>query len=224
MTIRHPHRKIILHLAIVNGIGLILSLISFLFLDKKIYLFFSQDIGKSARPFFSAITDIGLGENYFLAILIMFLFSHFALMTKISSSQDFWKKIKTWAIRGFWALIFSGILVQLLKHLIGRKRPYKEPILDTFRFVPLNFNWEYHSFPSGHTQVIFTVAVLLTNLLPQGKWVWYFVAVLIGFSRVVVGDHFLGDVFSGACVGYSGSTLTLYWLQHKSNTRSPKDL
>ncbi len=58
------------------------------------------------------------------------------------------------------------------------------------------------SFPSGHTALAFTIAVMLSDWRPELKNYLYSLAVLIGFSRIYLGAHFLVDVLAGALLGY----------------------
>jgi undecaprenyl-diphosphatase len=58
------------------------------------------------------------------------------------------------------------------------------------------------SFPSGHTALAFTIAVMLSDWRPDLKNYLYSLAVLIGFSRIYLGAHFLVDVLAGALLGY----------------------
>ena len=58
------------------------------------------------------------------------------------------------------------------------------------------------SFPSGHSSSAFFAAVVLSSLVPV-SWavVFFFLAVLVALSRVMVRLHHLSDIIGGVCVG-----------------------
>ncbi|WP_154859488.1 phosphatase PAP2 family protein [Cyclobacterium xiamenense] len=62
----------------------------------------------------------------------------------------------------------------------------------------------YHTFPSGHTASIFLFVTSWLLIRPAGKqWqvFWLAVAVLVGFSRVYLLQHFIWDVYAGSLLG-----------------------
>ena len=59
------------------------------------------------------------------------------------------------------------------------------------------------SFPSGHTAAAFCLYFGLALVL-QKKWgafVFFIIALLVGFSRVYLSQHFLEDIYMGSLVG-----------------------
>ncbi len=60
-----------------------------------------------------------------------------------------------------------------------------------------------YAFPSGHTLTAITVwCYLAVRVQKTGFWIWTFIAVaMIGFSRMVLGYHFLGDILGGLAFG-----------------------
>lgn len=61
----------------------------------------------------------------------------------------------------------------------------------------------YGSFPSGHTASAFTLAFILILLVKNETWriVIFIVALLIGFSRVYLIQHFMIDIYIGSVFG-----------------------
>ena len=57
------------------------------------------------------------------------------------------------------------------------------------------------SFPSGHSASSFAGAWLLSREFPGLSLVFFALAALVGFSRIYLGDHYPGDVLSGALSG-----------------------
>jgi membrane-associated phospholipid phosphatase len=68
-----------------------------------------------------------------------------------------------------------------------------------------------HSFPSGHTTTAFTLALLLAAIVRKNFWVYFFplIAFFVGYSRVYLAQHFVGDVLAGICVGTVSAYLSL---------------
>ena len=91
----------------------------------------------------------------------------------------------------------SLIVNQGLKRVFRRQRPTTNGD-DRFNVrTPVT-----SSFPSGHSSSAFFAAVVLSSLVPV-SWavVFFFLAVLVALSRVMVRLHHLSDIIGGACVG-----------------------
>ena len=50
--------------------------------------------------------------------------------------------------------------------------------------------------------LVFCAVPLLSKEFPKFRYVWIFLACLVGFSRIYFGFHFLSDVIAGAVIGY----------------------
>lgn len=182
-----------------------LSLVSMYLWDQNIAWYLDAIFGSSLDKAANKITWLGLADVYFwissLGYLVAALsekyFNH-----KISKQASY--KLKKQFQLMFTALLTSGVLVVCLKIIIGRCRPYHSPVFDAFYFKPFSLNWDFQSYPSGHTQVSFTIAAFLIYLWPKFTRYFYIFASIIALSRVVLDYHFLGDVISGAYIGILG--------------------
>ena len=58
------------------------------------------------------------------------------------------------------------------------------------------------SFPSSHAMVAFTLATVLSGFEPRWKRSLYFLATIIGISRIYLGVHYPSDVIIGAGLGW----------------------
>ncbi len=95
-------------------------------------------------------------------------------------------------------LVSTGLLVQVLKHLIGRARPR---LTYDLVFIGPSLKSGYDSFPSGHTTLAFCLAYIVSRYSTRWGIVSYFFAVAVGLYRVDSLSHFPSDVMAGAIVG-----------------------
>lgn len=111
----------------------------------------------------------------------------------------------------FTAVAFSGIVTNLFKMLFGRARPkllYRD---DLYGFFPPGLEGSLQSFPSGHANTAFALAVAVALLWPRAR-VWLLaLAVLMASARVGVNKHYLSDILAGAVV----ATATTFWLRQQ---------
>lgn len=111
-------------------------------------------------------------------------------------------------------IIASGITAQLLKKFVfidWHRPPYlfKEQIHTVGNYI-LN----HHSFPSGHSTTIAAIFTMLAYFRRQYKLeilIYAILCLVIAFTRIYLGVHFLGDVVAGLALGFICSIL-LIWL------------
>ena len=94
----------------------------------------------------------------------------------------------------------SGIL-HVIKLVLGRRRPRDDMEMGLYGFMPLAFNPDYNSFPSGHALTICCVAVIVTCVWPMAWPIWFGIAALLAVTRALLTAHFLSDVLIGAGIG-----------------------
>jgi hypothetical protein len=104
----------------------------------------------------------------------------------------------------FVAVGLPGLIVTIVKRLIGRVRP---SVAGPFAYVPFSWRPDYASMPSGHATTAFAVAVALGALWPRARPVLWLYALVIAASRVIIAAHYPSDVIAGACVGGFGAIL-----------------
>jgi membrane-associated phospholipid phosphatase len=117
------------------------------------------------------------------------------------------------------AYAYSSVIVQIIKRLFNSPRPSKffegiNPIR-TLEGYPL---YEWNSFPSGHSASAFTLAVILTYLLPHKNkhWVILPMALVTAFSRVYLSQHFFGDIVAGSIMGVLLTFQLIWWLENSN--------
>lgn len=135
------------------------------------------------------LTWIGKGWVLLLAAVILL-------------ATGLWKR-RAWlreaGLKGAVALAASGVVVQTVKHLAGRPRPKLWDRGET-AWGP-SFQSGHDSFPSGHTISAFAFAAVLAGVYPKGRWIWYLLAVLVGFTRLYLDAHYASDVLAAAGLG-----------------------
>ena len=138
--------------------------------------------------------------------------------TKIIDTFDFYLLVcKHW----IWSLATAGILCNLMKYILGVARP-KYFFNEGFERVDFfNALHKANSFPSGHTQAAFTLAILLVIYVNKYYWVIFIIAALMGISRIFMSMHFPSDILFGAYLG-SLIPILLYKLHYKTKIESYK--
>jgi undecaprenyl-diphosphatase len=96
-------------------------------------------------------------------------------------------------------LLCHGVVDGVLKPAIARPRPITVLAFDPPRELPPMPR--SLSFPSGHTAAAFGSALAISRIWPQGRVLWWTLAVLMGYARIYVGHHYPLDVAGGALVG-----------------------
>ena len=92
-------------------------------------------------------------------------------------------------------------MCNLIKYVMGVARP-KYFFMEGFdRIDFFNIFHKTNSFPSGHTQAAFTLALLLMIYIRKYYFVILLVASLMGISRIFMSMHFPSDIFFGAYLG-----------------------
>lgn len=114
------------------------------------------------------------------------------------------------------AMAIAGIAGQVIKRTIPRARP---SVKSELRWGGPRFSSKYHAFPSGHvaaSTAFFGVLLLARRrvgiaCLP--------IPILIGFSRMYIGAHYLSDVICAAVLGIMSALITVHFIFRGIDTR-----
>ena len=160
---------------------------------------------------FRHITNLGLSGWFLYPIGILLLVLAAADAPTLPSFSR--RVLATIAVRlgfVFMAIAVPGLLVAIVKRLIGRARPF---VAGEDPWTSLLFVWrpEYAAFPSGHATTAFAAAIAVGALFPQWRAVMWIYAVTIAVSRVIVTAHHPSDVIAGALAGAIGALLVRNW-------------
>ncbi len=160
--------------------------------------------------FFLYFTNIGDGA-FFVAVIILCLFIKYRF-----------------ALIGVGSFALSSAVAQGLKRFafpeVMRPRAVFEGSSYPLHWIQGLEIHSSHSFPSGHATTAFAVFALLSLMLKHKAWgAFYFVlALLAGYSRVYLGQHFFADIYVGSIIGVI-STLVIYQLLTYWLERNPKN-
>lgn len=192
--------------------------IAVLWIDQPLALYVHEHLPDWVRGAFKRISGLGRGEPYWIgggvAIVASIVLSRFAVSVE---RHEFFRRLAISATFFIGALATTGLALLALKQIFGRLRPkflWEADMLQGF----YSFNADHGAlaFPSGHTQTAFAVATALYLISGRFKWPLFALAALAGISRVVLAQHFLGDVIFGAFLGFAGTYALHQWLLSRS--------
>jgi membrane-associated phospholipid phosphatase len=105
--------------------------------------------------------------------------------------------------------IFAGLLANVVKMTLSRRRPLKLDDLSVSVFQTFEqwFPWTSagsagQAFPSGHTTTAVALAIGLAWLIPRGRWLFATFALMAAMQRMASGYHYLSDTLWGAALGW----------------------
>jgi membrane-associated phospholipid phosphatase len=110
--------------------------------------------------------------------------------------------------------IASALVAQIMKNLFSMPRPKQFfPAGQYSYFIDGVTHIGFASFPSGHSTSVFALATLLAifDTNKTGNILYLLAAVAVGYSRIYLGQHFLGDVLVGSAIGMLTAVL-IHWL------------
>jgi membrane-associated phospholipid phosphatase len=176
---------------------LVLGAILMIYSKEEIHLFSNNFHSSVGDVFFKYLTYLGDG----LAIVILFV-----LMLFVS-----FRKALIVGLSGF----LSGFLAQFFKRIVFpdvvRPKLHFSGIAELY-FVPGVDMHTTLSLPSGHTATAFALFFVLATFYSRRsiKILCLVGAMLVGYSRIYLSQHFLIDVYLGSLLGTISGILIVY--------------
>ena len=171
--------------------------IKLLYTKDEIYFAVNSRFSDWADFIAPYITDIGNGWTTVVLSAILLLFSY----------RKAFLMATTYAI--------TSLLAQVVKFIFDAPRPklYFKDQLSRIHFVNGVDILQYHSFPSGHTVTAFSTGLLISYLAKNKYWgiLAVIVAMMVGYSRMYLSEHFFEDVTAGSVLGVF---LTIFWIAY----------
>lgn len=112
--------------------------------------------------------------------------------------------------KSFFAILFAAlltlVLTAVLKQVVFPDNPRPMAFFEgiaSLRYVEGVVIHTQHSFPSGHTMAAFAAWGTWSRLNKSASWGFLavFIAMLVGYSRMYLSQHFLEDVVAGGLTG-----------------------
>ena len=143
----------------------------------------------------------GILDSFFLVITLV---SSEIIIFFVLTSLFLWsEKKRRWIFPLWMSLGISVIVAFILKVTVQRPRPFQLGIVSLLpRLQEASFSTWNFSFPSFQSMLPFCAIPILSEQFPRLKKFWIAFAVLVAFSRVYFGLHFVSDVISGGLIGY----------------------
>jgi lipid A 4'-phosphatase len=197
VSMQHPVARIGLWTV---GIAVI-EILAIGWLDRPLAAYF-RETGGIWRPFFEWAGPFGLAMPYLILSAIAFAVLRWGGNLPLLATRA--KRMRTAAhipALLFFAVAAAGVLVDVIKVVVGRPRPKLLFAAGDYEFSWIGLSADHWSFPSGHAATAAALATALWCLWPQPLLFYVVGAALVAMSRVVTGAHYLSDVVMGAFIG-----------------------
>lgn len=194
-NLNYKNFKIALSISI--ALAVLILLLSFYIGKSQFFLLLNNNFGIAADYFFEYFTYMGDGLLWIVWLVVVVLTKRKQLLPLIIS-----------------AFVLTTIFTQIFKYIILPDEARPSTAIADLSQVHFVKGVELHSinsFPSGHTATAFTFVLLIALttkrnfLLPA-----FIVALLVGYSRIYLGQHFPLDVGAGIIVAICSVTCSLF--------------
>lgn len=177
---------------------------------RESFLLINSFYGPRMDFFFRYVTYLGDGLIYIPIVVYCFFWNRKFLIPALAAII-----ICTLLAQGLKRFVFEDVMRPIsleLENIIIRKVE-GEPMR------------RMHSFPSGHTSTAFTMSLLLSTIMVKRYWAFILplIAVLVGYSRVYLAQHFVTDVTAGMVIGIISSYLALKIYHHYVERKNRKE-
>lgn len=173
------------------GIAFILVGLACIGIDRQASHWLYDHVSQRFWNFLDATTHLAKASHWLIAAVVAWGLARHAGLTPL----------KPYAETFLASLLIGSVVLHSIKLVLGRRRPRDDFEMGLYGFLPLSFDLEYNSFPSGHALTIMCVAVIATTAWPALAPLWFAVALWLGLTRAFLTAHYLSDVFAGCGIG-----------------------
>ncbi|HEX4370117.1 MAG TPA: phosphatase PAP2 family protein [Rhizomicrobium sp.] len=185
-------------LAITGFVLIVLGLFALL-IDRAAAHFIYDHVDARMHKFLDGITHYAKAGHWLAVAIIALVGAALARHFGVQSPDI--ELMITYSLAFIASLTLGSAVLHAIKLVLGRRRPRDDMEMGLYGFMPLSFNLDYNSFPSGHALTICCVAVIFTCVWPMLWPLWFAIAALLAVTRALLTAHFLSDVLIGAGIG-----------------------
>jgi membrane-associated phospholipid phosphatase len=169
------------------------------YLDDTVWHFIMQHQNRAVRSFMNNVSRFGDWPSHFaLGLLLLGI--------------AWWRGSKKW-MRIFLSMLIAMAIAGIAGHVIKRTVPRARPsVKSELRWGGPRFSTKYHAFPSGHVAASTAFFGVLFFARRRVGLACLPILILIGFSRMYVGAHYLSDVVCAAVLGILCALLAVHFL------------
>jgi len=185
-----------------GGIGAAITA-CILWIDLPLALWLKANVSQPVFDAFFLASKLGNGGIWAGVAVAIWAVPWVQHAWQLGDARAAWQATRTQALQAgtmLAALAVIGVLVNILKHALGRYRPAKFFATGEHEFSFFVIFQKSDSFPSGHAATICGAMLCLGWIWPRGRWLFVPLAVVVSLSRLIVHKHFLGDVIAGAAL------------------------
>ena len=182
--------------------------VSFYF-DDVMREFIAQHQNRGLRNFMRDVSRFGDWPEHFALGLIL-------------AAVAWWRGNKKWTrifLSMLIALSIAGLAVRAIKVTTGRARP---SVKSEQAWNGPRLSSKYHAFPSGHVVASTAFFAVLTFASWRIGLPCLVIPILIGFSRIYGGAHYLSDIVCAAVLGILSALLVFRFVLPKIGNRKSK--
>jgi len=170
-----------------------------LLIDRALAHFIYDHVSGRAHKALDSITHYAKAGHWLAAAILALIVA--AGMRHFNVMADEVTQLINYSLAFIASLTLGSGFLHVIKLVLGRRRPRDDMEMGLYGFMPLAFNPDYNSFPSGHALTICCVAVIFTCVWPMAWPTWFGIAALLAVTRALLTAHFLSDVLIGAGIG-----------------------
>ena len=166
---------------------------------------------------FGFITNFATGGIWYPLAIFGISAAYLRHKIRAPDGAAFIMETRAWAFM-IVTMATSGVFINGVKLAVGRERPKFLFRDGTNDFHPFGLDLADCSFPSGHTQSIWTAMLALSFIYPRLRPLFFTTAILISASRIVIGAHYAGDVAAAFYIAVVAAVLWRQWFERDGLT------
>jgi membrane-associated phospholipid phosphatase len=178
------------------------------YFDDTVWHFIQQHQNRAIRNFMRYVSLFGDWPSHALVGLVLLGFA--------------WRRGNKQWTRIFLAMLIAMSLAGVTGYVIKRTIPRPRPSVHTdMRWGGPHFSSKYHAFPSGHvgaSTAFFGVLIIACRRIGLACLP---IPILIGFSRMYIGAHYLSDVVCAAVLGILCAVLVVHFFLRRARDSTP---